>query len=132
MIVPQPIQLRHEGIRIQLPVGDLPAQEGFYRALGFRRNPALSDDGTTAFDLNGSIRLLLLAQGSVPVHGPQKVCHALDVASRRDVDELIRRVRQAGGAITREPGEQGAKYSATFDDLEGYAWEIYWTDPGAA
>lgn len=132
MIVPQPIQLRHEGIHIKLPVSDLPAQGEFYRALGFRQNPNLSDGTTTAFDLNGHIKLLLLEQEGVPVDGPRKVFHALDVASRRDVDELIRRVRQAGGGITRAPGEQGPTYGATFDDLEGYAWEIYWTDPSAA
>lgn len=140
MSVPQPIQLKHDRIYVNLPVDDLSAQREFYLALGFRQNLQFSDENTVSFEVTEHIVLMLLEREkfnsfhdreSVPAQGPREVLNALDVGSRKDVNELIRRVRQAGGKVTREPEEQGPMYGAAFDDLEGHGWELFWMDPTA-
>jgi uncharacterized glyoxalase superfamily protein PhnB len=49
----------------------------------------------------------------------------LDVASRKEVDQVIEQARRAGGTITREPAETFyGGYAGAFRDPDGHAWEI--------
>lgn len=140
MNTPQPIRLRHEHVFINLPVTDLAAQRDFFLALGFKQNLVFSDETANSFEISDHIVLMLLQQDTfsgfhdretVAANGPREVLNALSVGSAADVDEMIRRARQAGGAITREPEAQGQMYIAAFDDLEGHGWEIVYMAPSA-
>ncbi|MGP6173736.1 VOC family protein [Corynebacterium sp. A21] len=140
MNAPRPIRLQHEQVFINLPVTDLAAQRDFYLALGFKQNLVFSDETTNSFEISDHIVVMLLQQDTfsgfhdretVAANGPREVLNALGAESTADVDELIRRAKQAGGTITREPEAQGPMYGAAFDDLEGHGWEIVYMDPSA-
>ena len=48
-----------------------------------------------------------------------------------EVDEIVNRVRAAGGTVTNEPAD--AEFfegrSTYFSDPEGHCWEVAWTPP---
>lgn len=141
MTVPPPIRLTHRQIYVNLPTGNLPELRAFYRALGWHPNETYSGEHAACFEITDDIMLMLLERShfddfhqreSVGPHGPREVLHALSAASPREVDELVRRAREAGATVFREPGRQGPMYSAAFDDPEGHGWEIIHMDPTAA
>lgn len=140
MSVPPPIRLEHRQIYVNLPVTDLPRLRAFYRALGWRLNETFSGEQTASFEVSDHIVVMLLERGyfssfhqreTAEPGGPREMLNALSVSSAREVDELIRRAREAGGTVFREPGRQGPMYGAAFDDPEGHGWEIAYMDPTA-
>ncbi|MGD7001802.1 VOC family protein [Corynebacterium halotolerans] len=140
MSVPPPIRLEHRQIFVNLPAADLPGLREFYRALGWKFNEMFSDEQTASFEISDHIVVMLLARekfatfhdrATAESTDPREMLNALDAGSPRDVDEMVRRVRQSGGTIIREPEAQGPMYGAAFDDPEGHGWEIVWMDPAA-
>ncbi|AGF72992.1 VOC family protein [Corynebacterium halotolerans] len=138
MSVPPPIRLEHRQIYVNLPAADLPKLREFYRALGWRLNETFSGEQTASFEVSDHIVVMLLERGyfdsfhqreSIEPRGPREMLNALSASSARDVDELIRRAREAGGTVFREPEGQGPMYSAAFDDPEGHGWEVVYMDP---
>lgn len=138
MSVPPPIRLEHRQIFINLPAADLPKLREFYRALGWKVNEMFSDEQTASFEINDQIVLMLLGREkfagfhdreTVEPNTAREVLNALGACSQRDVDEMIRRVRDAGGTVTRKPESQGPMYGAAFDDPEGHGWELVYLDP---
>ena len=61
--------------------------------------------------------------------GAREVLNCLSASSKEDVDELLRRVTEGGGTVTRPAEEQGPMYGAAFDDVDGHGWEVMWMDP---
>jgi uncharacterized protein len=60
------------------------------------------------------------------------MAHALNFASREEVDATIEEARAAGATIGREPAETfWGGYSGLFIDPDGHPWEIaynpHWT-----
>lgn len=54
---------------------------------------------------------------------------ACNMKSREEVDELISRVKEAGGRVAKEPQEvEWGGYSGYFQDPDGYYWEIAYAD----
>ncbi len=57
---------------------------------------------------------------------------ALSCADRAEVDAMVRKAVEAGGAHAIEPQDHGFMYSWSFYDLDGHHWEVFWMDPKAA
>lgn len=140
MSVPQPIRLEHRQIFVNLPVTDLTKARDFYRALGWKHNETFSDEQTVTFEVSEHIVVMLQERDrfasfhdrrTLEPGGPREMLNAVGAASARDVDELVRRARQAGGAVIREPEAQGPMYGAAFDDPDGHGWEVVYMDPAA-
>lgn len=54
---------------------------------------------------------------------------SFEAESREEVDEIVKKVKDAGGAIYREPTEnQGFMYGAGFVDLDGHRWNVLYMD----
>jgi predicted lactoylglutathione lyase len=122
---------------VNLPVRDLEAARAFYGALGFPFNDAFSDEGTAAVVVSDEIALMLhtrdrfagLVAGEVG--DPSRattVVHALTVETRAEVDDLVGRALAAGGQ-RRLPARDGeARYTGSFTDPDGHAWDVVWLD----
>ena len=115
---------------ITLGVSDYERATAFYAALGW--SPALEIEQTAFFQTNGVVLVLwsrekLAADSGIPDDGSRwsGIALAHNVASRREVDELIEHARRNGATITREPAETFyGGYAGVFRDPDGHAWEI--------
>ncbi len=116
---------------------DLPALRAFYQRLGW---PQVADDEDfAAFELRGIILALfpvekLAADGRAqpePGRGGIRFTVGILVDEAHQVDELVQKVRESGGRITKEPvnAEFFEGRSAYFADPEGNYWEIAWSPP---
>jgi predicted lactoylglutathione lyase len=122
---------------ITLGVRDLASEREFYRGLGW---PQLDSDVFTVFELRGAVLALfpvenLATESRLPPDAGQGMIRSrIGIIAERpeDVDELVNRVRAAGGTVTTEPADptffEGR--SAYFSDPEGFCWEVAWTPPG--
>ena len=115
---------------ITLGVSDYERAKAFYEALGW--SPALEIEETAFFRANGVVLVLwasekLAADSGIADDGARwsGITLAHNVASRREVDDVVEQARSAGGTITREPSETFyGGYATVFRDLDGHAWEV--------
>lgn len=138
MSVPPPIRLEHRDVFINLPVADLTAMRDFYRALGWHFLGDTSDDHSASFEIGTHLVLVLRDNDSFAERYGRETAgreatgqgiNTISAGKERDVKELARRARQAGGHITREPEARRAGYRAVFQDPEGNAWEVAHRNP---
>ena len=123
---------------VNIPVADLQRSINFFEALGFTFNTQFTDPTATAMLVGEDAYFMLLthekfATFSVRPMGDART-HALAlfsfaVASRDEVDDLVRRAVAAGGARAHEPEDHGFMYSCGFLDLDGHSWGVFWMDP---
>jgi predicted lactoylglutathione lyase len=60
-----------------------------------------------------------------------EVLICLSAESREQVDELVRKAKEAGGIIPNEKQDHGWMYSHGYQDLDGHIWEIAYMDVNA-
>ncbi|MHB8241530.1 MAG: VOC family protein [Solirubrobacteraceae bacterium] len=131
---------------ITLAVADLERAHAFYRdGLGLESRGLLGtefvgDDDNPAgaiamFELQGGLILSLyprteLAKDAKVPFGPPKsgefsIGHA--VASKAEVDALLRQAEAAGATLTDRPHDRPwGIYSGYFRDPDGHLWEVLW------
>jgi uncharacterized protein len=115
---------------ITLGVSDYERAKAFYDALGW--TPILEIQETAFFQANGVVVVLwarekLAADTGIVDDGARwsGVTLAHNVASRKEVDDVIAAARRVGGEITREAAETFyGGYAGVFRDLDGHAWEV--------
>lgn len=126
---------------ITLGVHDLPAAIDFYeKGLGFPRMD--SPPEVAFFTLNGTWlglygREALAEDAQVPADGGgfEGFSLAHNVASEREVDEVIAAALAAGAALVKKPQKVfWGGYSGYFKDLDGHLWEVahnpaFWVGP---
>jgi predicted lactoylglutathione lyase len=128
-------------IFVNLPVQDLTKSVGFFTALGFEFNERFTDENATCMVVSDHACVMLLTRPffasftTRQVHeaaGPTEAIIALSAESRDEVDALVDRALELGGAAVKDPADEGYMYGRSFYDLDGHAWEVMWMDPGAA
>ena len=115
---------------VTLGVADYARAKAFYEALGW--SVAMEAEETAFFQANGVVLTLwardkLAADMGVGDTGADwgGIALAQNVGSRDEVDDIVERARELGGAVTREPGETFyGGYAGAFRDLDGHVWEI--------
>ena len=125
---------------INLPVKDLAKSKAFFKALGFSFN---EKSGTVpdfmACLLVGNKSVVMLCEepafkgfNQFPITDTKtssEVLFSFDAESREEVDELARKVTEAGGVVFGKPSEhQGWMYGCGFSDLDGHRWNILYMD----
>jgi uncharacterized protein len=125
---------------ITLSVNDLEKSVAFYRdGLGFPSEGIVStsdapgDEGRIAlFMLSGGLILSLYPKSdlakdsklSMASSSPLEFSLMHQVASKEEVDAVMRQAKEAGANITDLPHDRGGVYSGFFQDLDGHLWEI--------
>ena len=124
-------------IFINLPVKDINASMRFFSQIGFEFDQRFSSPDTLCMVVSEHIYVMLLELARFktftkkPIsdaHTHTEVLIALDADSREDVDEMVRKALEAGGALYAEPIDHGFMYSHSFEDLDGHQWEIGYMD----
>jgi predicted lactoylglutathione lyase len=125
---------------VNIAVRDLAKSMEFFTKLGFTFNQQFTDDKAACLVISGDAYFMLLTEPffrSFTDREPADTTRvtegmfALSCSSRAEVDEMVRRAIDAGGAHARDPIDQGFMYGWSFYDLDGHHWEVLWMDPNA-
>jgi uncharacterized protein len=127
-----------KAVYINLPVEDLERSRSFWTKLGFSFNENFSDDKALCLLLNeGSICAMLLKKDffstftnrHIADPSTTQVLIAIEVESRRKVDEIVKTALEYGANRYREAADHGWMYYDSFADLDGHQWEVLYSDP---
>jgi uncharacterized protein len=127
-----------EQIFVNLPVKDLKKSMDFFSALGFTFNLQFTDEKAACLIINeGNIYAMLLTEPMFKNFTKKEIADAtktteailaLDVETREEVDELVKKAVKAGGSIYADPQEHGWMYQHGFEDPDGHQWELLFMD----
>lgn len=127
-------------IFVNLPVADLGRAVAFYEAVGARKNERFSDDTAACMVFSETIHAMLLTHDKfrqfsprpIPDRSTAEVLICLSADGRDDVDDVVARAGEAGGAADPCPRQDlGFMYGRSFEDPDGHIWELVWMDPAA-
>lgn len=125
---------------INLPVKDVAASKDFFSKLGFKDNNNYGNREDSASFLVGDNGLVLMLFekslyenfAGTRLSGEKSgagVLFSFDAESPEEVDELAKKVLEAGGKLYAEPGyNDGWMYGCGFMDLDGQHWNILYMD----
>jgi len=124
-------------IFINLPVKDLKKTMAFFEKLGFLFNMQFTDDNAACMIIGENIYAMLLLEKFFKTFTNKEIADAnkltevliaIDVESREEVGEMIRKAVDAGGVTYRNPQDHGWMYGHSFADLDGHQWEVLYMD----
>jgi predicted lactoylglutathione lyase len=126
-----------------LSTEDRAVSHAFYTALGFEAIGVLGDDGIPEplqFEISDGLRVMLIPTGGFgwvigdrdrSPAGAHECMVAVGLPSEAEVDDLMRRARDAGAGIVYEagnqswgPGDHVDAYAGAFADPDGHLWQI--------
>ncbi|WP_404452282.1 VOC family protein [Virgibacillus necropolis] len=122
---------------INLPVKDIDKSKDFFAKLGFSVNKQNSNQAALVIgDKNAPVMLFqelafknIIRNEIVDTNQASEVLLSIDAASKEEVDELTKKVVNAGGSIFEEPAEHhGWMYGCGFADLDGHRWNVLYMD----
>ena len=118
---------------LTLAVRDLARSKEFYEALGFKTTWAV-EKGVIFFKTQGTVLALypypdlvkdIGVAGEGIGFGGITIAH--NTREKSEVDEIMEKVRGAGGKIVKQPTEAfWGGYSGYFADPDGHLWEVAW------
>ena len=123
---------------INLPVKDLKTSISFFEKLGLQNNPQFTDETGAGIVIDESIFVMLLTYPKfksfikkeiTDSSSSAEVINALSADSKKEVDEMMKKVVDAGGKEHREPEDYGFMYGRSFEDPDGHIWEVFWMNP---
>jgi predicted lactoylglutathione lyase len=118
---------------INLPVSDLPSSREFFAACGFQFDDRYSDETAAAMVLDDNTVVMLLTRAKFKEFTPHDIADSnnatevivtLQIASRQEVDDLVRRAVENGATLFSEPQDHGFMYGHGFKDPDGHIWEV--------
>ena len=127
-------------IWINLPVKDVSKSKAFFTHIGFTPNTNYGAGDDSASFLVGDDKLVIMLfqksifEGFAGVDLPEQltgseVLFSIDAESPEEVDEMSKRVIEAGGILYGEPGYKDCwMYGCGFVDLDGQRWNIFYMD----
>ena len=124
---------------VTLGVDDLERAVRFYRELGFSTEGIVGTEfehGAVAFfRLQGGLTLALWPRADIAhdtglsetAPSPTDLTVGHNVATREEVDEVLRQAHLAGATIVKPAGETfWGGYAGYFQDPDGHLWEVAW------
>lgn len=125
---------------LNLPVKDVQLSRTFYTRIGFTLNTKYGNNENAASFLIGQKHIVLMLFHETAFQGmvrtlptdsrkSSEVLISIDAESKEEVDEMTRKVIQAGGYVFAAPEENmGWLYGSGFADPDGHRWNILFMD----
>lgn len=124
---------------INLPVKDLARSRAFFGKLGFTFHPRHEGSDEAAGLIIGDKKIMVMlfpeatfrkftGQAIADTGQVSEVLLSIDADSRQAVDELIRKVEEAGGTVFGKPQGEGWMYGAGFTDPDGHRWNVLYME----
>ncbi len=128
-----------KNIWLNLPVKDVQKSKIFFRKVGFSFNEKHETDSSACMMVGENNFVIMLFEEKMFARFTQnkltdtnmssEILISIDAESKVEVDELARKVEDAGGNIFSEPTEnQGWMYGFGFSDLDGHRWNVLFMD----
>ena len=123
---------------VNISVCDLQKSMEFFRTLGFTFNPQFTDEKAASMIVSDDAYFMLLSEPFFKGFTKREIADtsthteamfALACGSKQEVDEMVRKAIDAGGAHAGETQDHGIMYGRSFYDLDGHHWEVFWMDP---
>ncbi|MBS7252604.1 VOC family protein [Flavobacterium branchiicola] len=126
-------------IWLNLPVKDVAKAKKFFWEIGFSFNEQHDTSSSTCMVVGETHFVVMLFEDSLFTSFSQnsltdtkqssEVLISIDAESKEEVDELAKKVKNAGGEIFSPPAEsQGWMYGFGFSDLDGHRWNVLFMD----
>lgn len=126
-------------IWLNLPVKNVAKAKDFFWKIGFSFNEQHDTSTSTCMLVGEGNFVIMLFEDSLfesfsknkitDTQSGSEVLISIDAESAAEVDELIEKVKKAGGNVFAPPGEsQGWMYGAGFADLDGHRWNVLYMD----
>lgn len=126
-------------IWLNLPVKDVAKAKDFFWKIGFSFNEQHDTPSSTCMVVGEGHFVVMLFEemlfssfsqnGLTDTRSNSEVLISIDAESREEVDELAKKVEEAGGIVFAPPAEsQGWMYGCGFADLDGHRWNILFMD----
>ena len=118
-------------IFVNLPVKDLNKTVEFFTKLGFTFNPQFTDENATCMIVGENIFVMLLVKKFFKTFTKKEISDttkyteaivAISAESKEEVDQMIKKVVDAGGSEPKNPQDYGWMYARSF--------EVLWTSLG--
>ncbi|MBM7503400.1 VOC family protein [Agromyces aurantiacus] len=128
-------------IFVNLPTTDLDRSKAFYEALGFRINPAFTDENAACVVLDENIYFMVLTREYLGTFTDKQIVDPKTQAqtsiaftrdSRDEVDEVLAKGLAAGGTEPRDAQDYGFMYSRDLEDPDGNILGFLFMEPAAA
>lgn len=125
---------------VNLAVRDLDKSKDFFSSLGFQFNPQFTDEKAACMVVGSDSYVMLLSEPFFRGFTKREPCDttrhteallAVSAGSRAEVDQIVRRAIDNGGAHAMDAQDHGFMYSWSFYDPDGHHWEVLWMDPQA-
>lgn len=128
-----------KSIWLDFPVKDLEKSKAFFKAIGFKENQACKDPAFGSFFIGDQNFVMMLSshakfkeyahnQVADPKTGTE-VMLSVDAQSKAEVDEMAKKVKNAGGNIFSKPQSwEGWMYGFGFEDPDGHRWNVLYMD----
>lgn len=125
---------------INLPVKNVAKSKEFFTKLGFSLNPNAPNPDISACLLIGAKNVVVMLfeepvfksftnHEITNTKQSSEVLISFDAESREEVDEIAKKVKDAGGTVYNGPGDnQGWMYGMGFSDLDGHRWNVLYMD----
>ncbi|MBF4486975.1 VOC family protein [Flavobacterium sp. CSZ] len=126
-------------IWLNLPVKDVAKAKDFFWKIGFSFNEQHDTPSSTCMVVGESHFVVMLFEESLftgfsqnkltDTQSSSEVLISIDAESTEEVDELAKKVEEAGGTVFSPPAEtQGWMYGFGFADLDGHRWNVLFMD----
>lgn len=126
-------------IWLNLPVKNVAKAKDFFWKIGFSFNEQHDTPSSTCMVVGENHFVVMLFEeilfsgfsqnGITDTNSSSEVLISIDAESREEVDELAKKVQEAGGNVFAEPAEsQGWMYGFGFADLDGHRWNVLFMD----
>ncbi|WP_026730665.1 VOC family protein [Flavobacterium denitrificans] len=126
-------------IWLNLPVKNVAKAKDFFWKIGFSFNEQHDTPSSTCMVVGEGHFVVMLFEemlfssfsqnGLTDTKLSSEVLISIDAESREEVDELAKKVTEAGGTVFAPPAEsQGWMYGCGFADLDGHRWNVLYVD----
>ncbi|HEX6981691.1 MAG TPA: VOC family protein [Balneolaceae bacterium] len=125
-------------IWINLPVKDIKKSKEFFTQIGFSFKDRETEDMAAMEVGEKKVVVMLVVESKfknfiqhniTDTESSSETVFSFDAESRDEVDELAKKVEEAGGSVFSKPAEnQGWMYGCAFTDLDGHRWNVLHMD----
>ena len=126
-------------IWLNLTVKSIAKAKDFFWKIGFSFNEQHDTPSSTCMVVGEGHFVVMLFEESLfstfsqntitDTSSSSEILISIDAESREEVDELAKKVTEAGGTVFAAPEEsQGWMYGCGFADLDGHRWNVLYMD----
>lgn len=126
-------------IWLNLPVKEVAVSKGFFSKIGFSFNEEHDTPNSTCMIVGEEKFVVMLFEESLfagfsqneitDTKSSSEILISIDAESKEEVDDLAKKVQEAGGTVFAPPAEsQGWMYGFGFADLDGHRWNVLYMD----